>query len=77
MLLMSACIIDKTKIVGYDQLGTWVGWGDSEYAPRFCVESSCTPTWKRRFDGYGYRMWENELLNGFSEKITFIRKVKF
>lgn len=77
ILLKSACIINKSKIVGYDELGTWVGYGDSEYAQKFCVESSCTPTGKRRFDGYVYKMWENKFINSFSEKIYFIHKVKF
>jgi hypothetical protein len=59
ILVRSYCIIDKSKFVGYDKLGTCVGQGDSKYAQRFCDERSCTPTVKRRFDGYVYRMWGN------------------
>lgn len=77
ILLRSACIINKSKFVGYDELGTCVGYVGSIYAQRFCVESSCTPTVKRRLDGYVYRMWGNKFLNSFSEKTSFIQKVKF
>jgi hypothetical protein len=77
ILLRSACIINVSKFVCYGELGMCVGYGDSKYAQRFCIESSCTPTVKRICDGYIYRIWGNKFLNCFREKTYFIHKVKF
>jgi hypothetical protein len=77
ILLRSACIINKSKFVGYDELSTCVGLGDGKYAQRFCVESSFTSTVKIRVDGYVHRMWGNKFLNSFSQKTSLIQKLKF